>query len=142
MASFSSLRTPIWGESRAALARAALRRDPILRGEGVPRGGGAPVRLIAGFPARRRARPRGARSPIRRGEGVPRGDGAPVLLIAGLMGEVPWLRVMARWLRDPARRTWRAGRCAMVDCVSCTIERLEAVVEALTGRYGRGVTII
>src|SRR3954470_15511267 len=51
MASFASLRIPIWGESRAALEHAALRRDPILRGEGVPRGDGAPVLLIAGFMA-------------------------------------------------------------------------------------------
>ena len=51
MASLASLRIPIWGESRAALEHAALRRDPILRGEGVPRGDGAPVMLVAGFMA-------------------------------------------------------------------------------------------
>jgi pimeloyl-ACP methyl ester carboxylesterase len=51
MASLASLRIPIWGESRAALEHAALRRDPVLRGEGVPRGDGAPVMLVPGFMA-------------------------------------------------------------------------------------------
>ncbi len=43
------LRIPIWLESRVALEHAALRRDPVLRGHGVPRGDGAPVMLIPGF---------------------------------------------------------------------------------------------
>src|SRR4051795_4594787 len=51
MPSFAALRVPIWGESRAALEHAALRRDPVLRGQGVPRGDGAPVMLVAGFMA-------------------------------------------------------------------------------------------
>ena len=42
-------RIPIWGESRVALEHAALRRSPVLRGEGIPRGEGAPVLLIPGF---------------------------------------------------------------------------------------------
>src|SRR4051812_48733067 len=45
----SSLQIPIWGESRAALEHLALRRDPVLRGEGVPHGDGGPVMLIPGF---------------------------------------------------------------------------------------------
>src|SRR3954454_8754535 len=51
MASLSALRIPIWGESRAGLEHAALLRDPVLRGAGVPRGDGAPVMLVAGFMA-------------------------------------------------------------------------------------------
>src|SRR3954451_13804906 len=51
MASLAALRIPIWGESRAAVEHAALRRDPVLRGEGVPRGDGSPVMLVAGFMA-------------------------------------------------------------------------------------------
>jgi triacylglycerol lipase len=51
MASLASLRIPIWAESRAGLEHAALRRDPVLRGEGVPRGDGAPVMLVSGFMA-------------------------------------------------------------------------------------------
>jgi pimeloyl-ACP methyl ester carboxylesterase len=43
------LRIPIWQEARVALERAALRRDPVLRGQGVPRGDGAPVLLVPGF---------------------------------------------------------------------------------------------
>jgi pimeloyl-ACP methyl ester carboxylesterase len=43
------LRIPIWQEARVALERAALRHDPVLRGQGVPRGDGAPVLLIPGF---------------------------------------------------------------------------------------------
>jgi triacylglycerol lipase len=45
----AQLRIPIWGEGRAALEHAALLRDPILRGEGVPHGDGAPVLLVPGF---------------------------------------------------------------------------------------------
>src|SRR4051794_37642171 len=45
----SSLQIPIWKESRWALEHAALRRDPVLRGEGVPHGDGAPVMLVPGF---------------------------------------------------------------------------------------------
>jgi hypothetical protein len=36
------LTIPIWGESRLALEHAGLQRDPVLRGEGVERGDGAP----------------------------------------------------------------------------------------------------
>ena len=43
------LRIPIWRESRVALEHASLRRDPVLRGEGVPHGDGAPVLLVPGF---------------------------------------------------------------------------------------------
>ena len=43
------LSIPIWGESRFPLEQAALRRDPVLRGEGVERGDGAPVLLVPGF---------------------------------------------------------------------------------------------
>src|SRR4051794_11712267 len=45
----SSLQIPIWRESRWAFEHAALRRDPVLRGEGVPHGDGAPVMLVPGF---------------------------------------------------------------------------------------------
>ena len=45
------LRIPIWGESRVPAEHAALRRDPVLRGEGVPRGDGSAVLLIPGFMA-------------------------------------------------------------------------------------------
>jgi pimeloyl-ACP methyl ester carboxylesterase len=43
------LTIPIWGESRVALEHAALLRDPVLQGEGVERGDGAPVLLVPGF---------------------------------------------------------------------------------------------
>ncbi len=43
------LRIPIWREGRVALEHASLRRDPVLRGEGVPHGDGAPVLLVPGF---------------------------------------------------------------------------------------------
>jgi len=43
------LRIPIWRESRVALERAALRRDPLLRGAGIQRGDGAPVLMVPGF---------------------------------------------------------------------------------------------
>ena len=49
MAAPAGLGIPIWREGRIALEHAALRRDPVLRGEGVPRGDGAPVLLIPGF---------------------------------------------------------------------------------------------
>src|SRR2546423_7872458 len=42
---------PIWGESRFALERVALLRDPVFRGEGVPPGDGSPVLLVPGFMA-------------------------------------------------------------------------------------------
>jgi pimeloyl-ACP methyl ester carboxylesterase len=45
----STVRIPIWRESRVAFEHAALQRDPVLRGEGVPRGDGGPVLLIPGF---------------------------------------------------------------------------------------------
>jgi pimeloyl-ACP methyl ester carboxylesterase len=40
---------PIWAEGRIAAERLALERDPVLRGEGVPRGDGRPVLLVPGF---------------------------------------------------------------------------------------------
>jgi triacylglycerol lipase len=43
------LRIPIWGEARVALEHAALRRHPVFRGDGVPRGDGGPVLLVPGF---------------------------------------------------------------------------------------------
>ncbi|MDQ5807584.1 MAG: hypothetical protein M3320_02810, partial [Actinomycetota bacterium] len=43
------LRIPIWREGRVALESAALRRDPVFRGEGVPHGDGTPVLLVPGF---------------------------------------------------------------------------------------------
>jgi pimeloyl-ACP methyl ester carboxylesterase len=43
------LRIPIWREARIAVERAALIRDPVLRGHEVPRGDGRPVLLIPGF---------------------------------------------------------------------------------------------
>lgn len=45
----TSLQIPIWRESRIGFEAARLRRDPVMRGEGVPRGDGAPVLLIPGF---------------------------------------------------------------------------------------------
>jgi pimeloyl-ACP methyl ester carboxylesterase len=49
MAPFDLARVPIWRETRVPLEHAALLRDPVLRGEGVPRGDGAPVLLVPGF---------------------------------------------------------------------------------------------
>jgi triacylglycerol lipase len=43
------LRIPISREGLVALERAALARDPVWRGDGVPRGRGEPVLLIPGF---------------------------------------------------------------------------------------------
>src|SRR2546423_8848089 len=40
---------PIWREGRIGLEAAALRRDPVYRGEGVADADGQPVRLIPGF---------------------------------------------------------------------------------------------
>ncbi len=40
---------PLWREARFGLETAALLRDPILRGEGMPEGRGRPVLLIPGF---------------------------------------------------------------------------------------------
>ncbi|MCW2989719.1 MAG: hypothetical protein JWM73_313 [Solirubrobacterales bacterium] len=45
----SSLQIPIWREGRIGIELARLRRDPVLQGEGVPRGDGTPVLLIPGF---------------------------------------------------------------------------------------------
>ena len=45
----STVRIPIWRESRVAFEHAALQRDPVLRGEGVPRGDDGPVLLVPGF---------------------------------------------------------------------------------------------
>jgi triacylglycerol lipase len=47
----SGLGPPLWREARFGLETAALLRDPILRGEGVPDGRGRPVLLIPGFMA-------------------------------------------------------------------------------------------
>jgi pimeloyl-ACP methyl ester carboxylesterase len=46
---FEQLRIPIWREGRVAVERSALLRDPVIRGEGVPGGDGAPVLLVPGF---------------------------------------------------------------------------------------------
>ena len=43
------VRIPIWRESRVALEHLALRRDPVLRGDGIPHGAGEPVMLVPGF---------------------------------------------------------------------------------------------
>jgi pimeloyl-ACP methyl ester carboxylesterase len=43
------LRIPIWREGRVPLEHAALLRDPVFRGEGVPHGDGGPVLLVPGF---------------------------------------------------------------------------------------------
>lgn len=43
------MQIPIWREGRIGLELAQLRRDPVLQGEGVPRGDGTPVLLIPGF---------------------------------------------------------------------------------------------
>lgn len=43
------LRIPIWGEARAGLEHAALRRHAVFRGEGLALGDGAPVLLVPGF---------------------------------------------------------------------------------------------
>src|SRR5256714_5979439 len=40
---------PIWREGRVGLEAAALRLDPVYRGEGVENAGGQPVMLIPGF---------------------------------------------------------------------------------------------
>jgi triacylglycerol lipase len=45
----SGLGPPLWREARFGLETAALLRDPILRGEGIPDGRGRPVLLIPGF---------------------------------------------------------------------------------------------
>jgi triacylglycerol lipase len=41
--------TPLWREAAAAAEWPALRRSPVWRGEGVPRGDGAPVLLVQGY---------------------------------------------------------------------------------------------
>jgi pimeloyl-ACP methyl ester carboxylesterase len=51
MGALARLGIPIWGEGRFAFEHAALLRDPVLRGAGVPRGDGAPVLLVPGFMA-------------------------------------------------------------------------------------------
>src|SRR5439155_18591653 len=40
---------PIWREGRLGLEAAALLRDPICHGDGVPDAGGQPVLLVPGF---------------------------------------------------------------------------------------------
>ena len=42
-------RPPLWREARFGLEAAALMRDPVFRGRGVPPGEGRPVMLIPGF---------------------------------------------------------------------------------------------
>jgi triacylglycerol lipase len=49
--SIPSFDIPIWREGRVAFEHAALLRDPLLHGVGVPRGDGAPVLLVPGFMA-------------------------------------------------------------------------------------------
>lgn len=49
MEALAHLGIPIWREARLPLEHAALLRDPVMRGEGVPRGDGAPVLLVPGF---------------------------------------------------------------------------------------------
>ena len=49
MTVLDALRIPIWRESRVTLERAALQRDPVLRGDDVPHGDGGSVLLIPGF---------------------------------------------------------------------------------------------
>ncbi len=49
MSLIDRLQIPIWREGRMAHERAALMRDPVLEGDGLPRGHGEPVLLIAGF---------------------------------------------------------------------------------------------
>jgi pimeloyl-ACP methyl ester carboxylesterase len=44
-----ALRIPLWREGLVTLERAALMRDAVWRGEGIPHGDGAPVMLIPGF---------------------------------------------------------------------------------------------
>jgi triacylglycerol lipase len=44
-----SSRPPLWREARLGLEAAALLRDPVLRGEGLPDGRGRPVMPIPGF---------------------------------------------------------------------------------------------
>jgi pimeloyl-ACP methyl ester carboxylesterase len=51
MSVISRLQIPIWREGRFALERGALLRDAVWRGEGLTRGHGEPVMLIAGFMA-------------------------------------------------------------------------------------------
>jgi pimeloyl-ACP methyl ester carboxylesterase len=41
--------TPVWREARVPAEWLALRRSPVYRGDGVPRGDGAPVVLVQGF---------------------------------------------------------------------------------------------
>jgi pimeloyl-ACP methyl ester carboxylesterase len=43
------LTIPIWREGRVGAERAALLRDPVMRGRGIPHGDGAPVLLVPGF---------------------------------------------------------------------------------------------
>lgn len=45
----SRLQIPIWREARVGLERAALLRDPVMRGVDVTPGAGQPVMLIPGF---------------------------------------------------------------------------------------------
>lgn len=49
MVPVARLRIPLWAEGRVIFEHAALMRSAVWRGEGVPRGDGAPVLLIPGF---------------------------------------------------------------------------------------------
>lgn len=49
MSLIEQLRIPLWREGRVPLERAALLRDEVIRGGGVPTGDGAPVLLVPGF---------------------------------------------------------------------------------------------
>jgi len=49
MSALDQLRIPIWREGLAAFERAALMRDAVWRGQGIPHGDGAPVMLVPGF---------------------------------------------------------------------------------------------
>ena len=80
--------------------------------------------------------------PVWRGVGVRRGHGKPVLLIPGFLAGDASLGVMAQWLKRIGYRPCRAGIRANVDCTARSVQRLEAQLEALAGRYGRNITVI
>ena len=51
MSLLREIRIPLWREGRVPIERAALLRDDVIRGRGVPTGDGAPVLLVPGFMA-------------------------------------------------------------------------------------------
>jgi triacylglycerol lipase len=116
------MRIPIWREGRVALERAALLRDPLLRGS------------VGPDPLEGEPLPRGAE--------VRRGDGTPVLMIPGFLAGDLSLTLMARWLRDLGYRPCRAGIRANVDCTERALVRLENQLERLAGRHERAVRIV